>query len=73
LKGEKAIFTVITKDSKSQTTYSEIDQINVEMISKTKETLKTTITDYKNGHYEVMYSSSEAGEFNVSIQSEEKL
>jgi len=67
LKGEKAIFTITTKDSKSQTTYSEIDQINVEIISKTNETLKTTITDYKNGHYQVMYSSNEAGEFNVSI------
>lgn len=67
LKGDIEIFTIITKDSKSQTTYSEIDQINVEVISKTKETLKTTITDYKNGHYQVMYTSNEAGEFNVSI------
>ena len=67
LKGDTEIFTIITKDSKSQTTYSEIDQINIEIISKTKETLKTTVTDYKNGHYQVMYSSNEAGEFNVSI------
>jgi len=67
LKGEKATFTITTKDSKSQTTYSEIDQINVEINSKTKETLKPMITDYKNGHYQVMYTPNEGGDFNVSI------
>lgn len=64
--GEKATFTIITKDSKSQTTYSEIDQINVEISSKT-ETLKTITTDYKNGRYQVMYTPNEGGDFNVSI------
>ena len=64
--GEKATFTITTKDSKSQTTYSEIDQINVEISSKT-ETLKTITTDYKNGRYQVMYTPNEGGDFNVSI------
>ena len=45
LEGERATFTIITKDSKNQTTYSEIDQINVDINSKTKGTLETTITD----------------------------
>lgn len=65
--GEGATFTIITKDSRNQTTYSEIDQINVEINSKTKGSLKTTITDNKNGQYQVMYTSNEGGEFNVSI------
>ena len=67
LEGEGATFTIITKDSRNQTTYSEIDQINVEINSKTKGSLKTIITDNKNGHYQVMYTSNEGGEFNVSI------
>ena len=67
-RGEKGTFTVITKDSKSQTTYSEIDKINVEVNSlKAMGTLRTSVTDLKNGHYQVMYTCDAAGDFNVSI------
>ena len=68
LRGEKGTFTVTTKDSKGQTTYSGIDQINVEINSlKTRTSLRTSITDLKNGHYQVMYTSDATGDFDVSI------
>ncbi|XP_078364658.1 E3 ubiquitin-protein ligase TRIM45-like isoform X2 [Oculina patagonica] len=68
IQGEYGTFTVITKDSKSQTTYSEIDQINIEIKSaKTWESFKTSVTDNKNGHYQVMYTPDTGGDFDVSI------
>ena len=39
LEGERATFTIITKDSKDETTYSEIDQIKVVINFKAKGTL----------------------------------
>ena len=68
LEGEKGTFTIITKDSKSQTTYSEIDQVNVEIDPVERwGILETNVTDNKNGHYQVMYTPDEGGDFNVSI------
>ena len=68
LQGEPSTFTLITKDSKGQITYSEIDQINVEIVSiKSKETLEISVTDYKNGNYQVNYKSDAEGDFNVFI------
>ena len=68
IQGEYAAFTVITKDAKSQTTYSEIDEIDVTINSpKTKETVETNVTDCKNGQYLVKYKSDVGGDFNVSI------
>ena len=66
--GECTSFTVITKDAKSQTTYSEIDEIDVTIHSlKTARTVKTNVTDCKNGQYLVKYKSDVGGDFNVSI------
>jgi len=68
VQGECGTFTVITKDAKNQTTYSEIDEIDVTINSpKTRITLKTKVTDCKNGQYLVKYKSDVRGEFNVSI------
>jgi len=68
VQGECSTFTVITKDAKNQTTYSEIDEIDVTINSpKTMITLKTNVTDCKNGQYLVKYKSDVGGEFNVSI------
>ena len=66
--GECTSFTVITKDAKSQTTYSEIDEIDVTIHSpKIGRTVKTNVTDCKNGQYLVKYKSDVGGDFNVSI------
>ena len=63
--GGFATFTVIKKDAKNQTTYSEIDvTINS---TKTRRTLKTNITDSKNGQYLVKYKSGVGDDFKVSI------
>jgi len=68
VQGECSTFTVITKDAKNQTTYSEIDEIDVTIISpKTRTALKTNVTDCKNGQYLVKYKSDVGGDFNVSI------
>ena len=68
IQGECGTFTVITKDAKNQTTYSEIDEIDVAISSpKTRGTLKTSVTNSKNGQYHVKYKSDAGGDFNVSI------
>lgn len=61
-------FTIITKDVKNQTTYSEIDGIDVAINSpKTRRTLDTSVTDWKNGQYQVKYKPDAGGDFNVFI------
>ena len=67
LQGECGTFTVITKDAKNQTTYSDIDEIDVAIFSEDKGNLKTNLTDCKNGQYVVRYKSDVGGDFNVSI------
>ena len=68
IQGECGTFTVITKNAKNQTTYSEIDGVVVAISSpKTGRTVKTNITDCKNGQYLVKYKSDFGGDFNVSI------
>ena len=68
IQGECGTFTVITKDAKNQTTYSEIDGVDVAINSlRTARTVKTNVTDCKNGQYLVKYRSDEGGDFNVSI------
>ena len=66
--GEYCTFTIVTKDLRDQTTYSEIDHVNVEIHSPvTGRVVKPNITDSKDGCYEVNYKPEDAGEFNLSI------
>ena len=67
IQGECGTFTVITKDAKNQTTYSDIDEIDVAIHSEDKGNLITNLTDCKNGQYVVKYKSDVGGDFNVSI------
>ncbi|XP_078364698.1 E3 ubiquitin-protein ligase TRIM45-like [Oculina patagonica] len=66
--GEDCTFTVITKDSQGENTYSEIDGFCVCIKSQqTGTTLKANITDSQDGCYKVSYKPEVAGEFNVDI------
>ena len=66
--GEYCTFTIVTRDSRGQTTYSEMDHVYVEIQSPdTRRVAKPNITDSKDGCYEVKYKLEEAGEFNGSI------
>ena len=66
--GEDSTFTIITKDSQGQTTYSQIDEVNVDIQSlQTRRITKPSITDTKDGCYKVTYRPETAGEFSVSI------
>ena len=66
--GEYCTFTIVTKDLRGQTTYSEIDHVNVEIQSPvTGKVVKPNITDSKDGCYEVKYKPEDAGEFNLSV------
>lgn len=68
VQGEFGTFTVITKDANNQTTYSEIDGVDVAINSlRTRRTVKPHVTDCKNGQYLVKYKSDTGGDFNVSI------
>jgi len=68
IQGEDSTFTVITKTSKGETTYSEIDRLGVCIQSlQTKKPLKVNITDPQNGCYNVTYEPDAAGEFNVYV------
>ena len=68
VQGEFGTFTVITKDANNQTTYSEIDGVDVAINSlRTRRAVKTHVTDCKNGQYLVKYKSDTGGDFNVSI------
>ena len=66
--GEDSNFTIITKDSKGQATYSQNDEVNVDIKSlQTGRITKPSITDTKDGCYKVTYEPETAGEFRVSI------
>ena len=68
LEGEDCTFSIITKDLQVQTTYSAIDKVMVDIRSlKTGRITKPSITDLKNGHYEVKYKPEATGDFSVSI------
>jgi len=68
MQGEGCTFTVITKDSQGNKTYSEIDRVDVRIESvKTRKTVKATITDSQDGCYKVSYKPEAAGEFNIRI------
>ena len=70
LVGEDCSFTVITKNSADQTTYCEIDEVNVKItsLSKHKDNIKTVVTDLKDGRYSISYRPTTPGEFTVSIE-----
>ena len=71
--GEYCTFTIVTKDLRGQTTYSEIDYVNVEIQSPvTGRVAKPNITDSKDGCYEVTYKPEDAGEFNICITVQEE-
>ena len=66
--GEDSTFTIITKDSQGQATYSQNDEVNVDIKSlETGRITKPSITDTKDGCYKVTYEPETAGEFSVSI------
>ena len=68
MQGEDCTFTIITKDSQGNKTYSEIDRIEVRIESvKTRKTVKTTIKDSHDGCYKVSYKPETAGEINIRI------
>ena len=68
MQGEDCTFTVVTKDSQGNKTYSEIDSVDVRIESvKTRKTLKATVTDSQDGCYKVSYKPEAAGEFNIRI------
>ena len=68
VEGEESTFTVITKDMKGQVVYSEIDQVNVEIISiNTMRLLTASVTDSKNGRYQIKYRSETADDFKISV------
>ena len=68
IQGEESTFTVITKDIKGQIVYSEIDQVNVEIISiSTMGILTASVTDSKNGRYQIKYRSETADDFKISV------
>ena len=65
---EESTFTVIAKDIKGEIVYSEIDQVNVEIISiNTMGRLVASVTDSKNGRYQVKYRSETADDFKISV------
>ena len=68
LQGKDCTFKIFTKDWQSQTTYSEIDEVDVDIQSlQTGRVAKPSITDSKDGSYEVTYKIEDAGDFSVSI------
>ena len=68
VEGEDCTFTVITKDLQGNTTYSEIDRVEVCIQSmQTRENVNVFISDSQDGSYKVLYKPEVAGEFNVVI------
>ncbi len=72
--GEEGSFAVFTKNSRGQTIYSEIDNVNVEIKSKRERTagIQPVVMDLKDGRYSISYRPSVAGEFSVSIKVREE-
>ena len=67
LQGKDCTFKIVTKDWQGQTTYSEIDEVDVDIQSlQTGRVAKPSITDSKDGFYDVTYKSEDAGDFRVS-------
>ena len=71
---KESTFTVTTNDSKGQATYSEIDNVRVEIKSNQKgtEDIRSVVKDCKNGRYSISYTPKVAGKFSVSIKVREE-
>ena len=69
IQGEVSYFTVTTKDSGGKTTYSEIDNVTVEITSVQQGTknIPALVKDLKDGRYCVSYTPRAVGDFKVSI------
>ena len=72
--GKEGTFTVTTNDSMGHATYSEIDNVRVEMKSNQKgtEDIRSVVKDWKNGRYSISYTPKVAGKFSVSINVREE-
>ncbi|PFX14652.1 Poly [ADP-ribose] polymerase 14 [Stylophora pistillata] len=70
IQGEVGYFTVTTKDSSGKTTYSEIDNVTVEITSVRQGTknIPVLVKDLKDGRYCVSYTPRAVGDFKVSIK-----
>ena len=67
--GEHCTFTVIAKNAAGLKTYSETDEVNVEIVSVAKKNdIKPLMTDLKDGRYSISYIPTSSGEFNLSIK-----
>ena len=70
IQSQEANFTVTTKDSTGQTTYSEIDKVIVEITSVRKgiKDIPVVMKELKDGRYSVFYTPNSFGVFRVSIK-----
>lgn len=70
IQGEVSYFTVTTKDSGGKTTYSEIDNVTVEITSVEQGTknIPALVKDLKDGRYCVSYTPRAVGDFKISIK-----
>ena len=68
--GKEGTFTVTTNDSKGQVTYSEIDNVCVEIKSSLMgtEDIRSVVKDLKDGRYSISYTPKFAGNFSVFIK-----
>ena len=66
--GEDCSFTIETRDSQGQISYSGFDQLDVDIRSvETRNIMTSKIIDSKNGFYEVKYKPEVTGKYEVSI------
>ena len=67
--GDQASFTVTTRNSAGQLSYSSIDRVDVEIRSSVMEleTVEPTIQDFKDGTYTVSYVPQFAGGYNIQV------
>ena len=69
LVGTDGTFTVTTKNTQGQTSYSTIDGVITKINSLSgHETLQTVVTDLKDGRYSVSYKPKTPGKFTVSVE-----
>ena len=67
--GTDGSFTVTTKNAQGQTSYSTIDEVITKINSLLgHETLRTVVTDLKDGRYSVSYKPKTPGKFTVSVE-----
>ena len=74
IQGKEGTFTVTTNDSKGRATYSEIDNVRVEIKSNQTgfEDIRSVVKDLKDGRYSICYTPKVSGNFSVSIKVREE-